>query len=179
MSHPSAPYCTEAEDQHRPEEATREPQPWPSAIPISTPLLIRLRLRFLPRWARHVPYSIPVPSNRRMVLGIELSRSPVMAPPRDSPSGLCSGRAPPPAVPDPIWAVYFESNGHRLKIPFRPYILLKRPCVFLLCNPQSKAYFRVTYYPFESVVWSQLSQNTFSAIYSYATEFVLVIIYPF
>jgi hypothetical protein len=57
--------------------------------------------------------------------------------------------------------------------------LLKRPCVFQLSNPQSKAYFRIAYYPFERVDWSQLSQNTFLVIYSYAIEFVLVIIYPF
>jgi hypothetical protein len=57
--------------------------------------------------------------------------------------------------------------------------LLKKPWVFQLINPQSKAYFRIAYYPFESVVWSQFIQNTFSAIYSFATEFVLIIIYLF
>jgi hypothetical protein len=35
-------------------------------------LLVRPRLRSCARWARHDPYSIPVPSNRRMVLGFEL-----------------------------------------------------------------------------------------------------------
>jgi hypothetical protein len=58
----------------------------------------------------------------------------------------------PPAHPESTWTVYFESNGRRLKIPVRLYIFLKRLCVFQLSNPQSKAYFRIAYYSFESVV---------------------------
>jgi hypothetical protein len=49
-----------------------------------------------------------------------------------------------PVRPDPICAVYFESNGWYQKIPFRLRILLKRPWIFQLINPQSKAYFRIT-----------------------------------
>jgi hypothetical protein len=48
------------------------------------------------------------------------------------------------AHPESIWSVHLISNGRRWRIPFRLRILLKRPCVFQLSNPQSKAYFRIT-----------------------------------
>jgi hypothetical protein len=70
----------------------------------------------------------------------------------DIAAGVVFPTGAPPAHHGSIWTVHFESNGPDLKIPFRLYILLKRPCVFQLCNPQSKAYSSIAYYPFESVV---------------------------
>jgi hypothetical protein len=70
LAHPSAPSYLEATDRRRPEEATLEPQSEPSAIPSSTPSPGRLRLRFLPWWARHVLYFIPVFFFRKVTLWI-------------------------------------------------------------------------------------------------------------
>jgi hypothetical protein len=75
------PFCSVNGAPETPQWARSPTTPPPSAIPSSMPFSVRLHLRFLPWWARHVPHSIPVLSVRWIVLGIEFLCSPAMAPP--------------------------------------------------------------------------------------------------
>jgi hypothetical protein len=62
-----------------------------------------------------------------MVLGMELSRFSVMAPPQNTVGFLFRPERRRRLFPDPISAIRFKSSDRKSKIPVRPAKLLKSP----------------------------------------------------
>jgi hypothetical protein len=140
---PSAPSYLDAEHWNQPEKLFLRAPPWPPAIPSRAPPFASSSASFLREVRSHCLVLHPgtfISSND--------ARFRVLANSSDGAAAelvasvfFRSDRRP--ARLDPIWAIYFESNGWYWKIPVWMHILLKRPCVFQLINPQSKAYFRI------------------------------------
>jgi hypothetical protein len=159
LVHPSAPSYLDAKHRNRSEESPLGSPMWPSAIPSRAPPFGPSSAPFLREVSSSCSVLLP-----RVFLSLNHTWNRVIVISGDGAAadiavGVVFRLERRPAHPGSIWTVHFESNGPDLKISFRLYILLKRPCVFQLCNPQSKAYSSIAYYPFESVVWSQLSQK--------------------
>jgi hypothetical protein len=111
--------------------SSRVRSPWAGALAATSSsratTLVCPRLRSCPRWARHVLHSLPVLSIRWMVLGIELSRFPAIAPPQNAVGFLFWPERRCRLFPDPISVVRFKSSGRKSKIPVRLAKLLKSP----------------------------------------------------
>jgi hypothetical protein len=137
----SAPSYFNAEHWNHPKTALLGAQPRPPAIPSRAPSFAPSSAPFL----HEVRSPCPVLHHGTFYSSND-ARFRVLANSDDGADMVAGAFSRPerrPARPDPIWAVYFESNDCKWKIPVRLYILLKRPCVFQLSNSQSKAYFRI------------------------------------